>query len=728
MCLCPASVLAEQNKAQESPPLTGQLKINRAALLNPSMDEQIRIDTALELLRNNDQQARAILLEVLTAKDNTTAQMIVCNAIIQSRGWDEVILQPNEFLEPLMVILTEQQGDVAKIAARASLIFPYCRVQSYLMGIIENPALSMQARLNAVYAIQIRPDKEAVSQLLILLDKEGKQISSAAKEALQVWLPLATDEQSWRKNLSKLQRMSRVEILKEWVIAQDERVRQLETQLKNYQQLYIVSQDKIYDGTANDTEKAEFLAGHLGSEYSNVRLWAIQKVDIWLKSGSEVPLAVLSGPLMKLVSDDEVSVRLSTAELLSLLSNVNSAAILLTQLKVEPVPDVRKELLIALGQVCNYAFSPGADFNVDAQIRSEALEIASKYFDGDQAGFAVQVVRKLLLQNGLEKEQAGKYFKLIAESYRKELANKQLQGQLLSEMSRLCSQDSFYRQTASEIFGDIFLKAIDDEDTIICEPAVVGFIKTDQSRAFRLLLDKGFVSHPSEKIRKAVISLAGRVGSQDDMEWLFAIVTSAQAGTEEDKLAWDTIAKLAQGCSASYIVQWTDRYETVLSDAGTKNNRQKILNLLEIAEKKVTNEGPKDLVGTIRVSLAKSYEKSGQYAIAAKYYGLLLTENSDPNERDVLTGEILWVHLKAGQFTQARQLIDNRLLGKDLSGIDDVIVTVIEKYLDQAGETELSALIKALKAVKIENPCPLWQQQLSKWTAPTSVPEPNSPK
>ena len=84
--------------------------------------------------------------------------------------------------------------------------------------------------------------------------------------------------------------------------------------------------------------------------------------------------------------------------------------------------------------------------------------------------------------------------------------------------------------------------------------------------------------------------------------------------------------------------------------------------------------------------------------------------------------------MKAGQFTQVRQLIDNRLLGKDLSGIDDVIVTVIEKYLDQAGETELSALIKALKAVKIENPCPLWQQQLSKWTAPTSVPEPNSPK
>ena len=728
-CLCAASLLAEQNNGQESP-LAAQLKINRAALLNPSMEEQIRIDTALELLRNEDGQARAILLEVLTAKDNAAAQMIVCKAIIQSRGWDEAIIQPKEFLEPLMAILTEQEGDVAKIAAKASLIFPYSQVQPYLMRIIENPELPMQARLNAVYAMQIRPDKEAVSQLLIMLDSEDKQISSAAKEALLVWLPLATDEQSWRKNLSKLERMSRVEILKEWVIAQDGRIRQIEEQLKNYRQLYTAAQNKIFEGIADNKEKAGFLAGQLVSEYSDIKLWAIDKISVWLKSGSEVPLEVLTEPLMGLISDEEVSVRLATAKLLSQLSNVNSADKLFAQLKIESAPEVRKELLTALSQVCNYAFSPGADFNdVDAQIRSDALEIASKYFDGD-AGFAAEVVRKLLLQNGLEKEQAEKYFKLIAESFRKEQTDKQLQGQLLSEMSRLCSQDSFYRQAASEIFGDIFLKAIDDENTIISEPAVVGFIKTDRSRAFQLLLEKGFASHPSEKIRKAVISLASQVGSQNDMEWLFAKATSSGVDMEEDDLAWDAIANLSKNCSATYIVQWTDKYDAVLSDAavGVKNKRQKILSLLETAEKKATDEGSKQLICIIRAKLARGYEKNKQYDIAAKYYGLLLIESNDPNERDVLAGDILWVHLEAGQFEQAKQLIDNRLLSKDLSDVNDLVVTIIKKYLGQANEAESSALVEALRAIKIENPRPLWQQQLSKWASLTSVSEPNNPE
>ncbi|NIA17231.1 MAG: hypothetical protein GWO86_02670, partial [Planctomycetes bacterium] len=162
MGFCGVFVSAESNGEAETL-LTGQLKINRAALLNPSMDEQIRIDTALELLRNEDQRARAILLEVLAAKDNATAQIIVCKAIIQSRGWDEVILRPKEFLEPLTAILKQQNGDVAKFAAQASLIFAYRKLQPHLMEIIKNSELPMQVRLNAIYAMQIRPDKEAVS-------------------------------------------------------------------------------------------------------------------------------------------------------------------------------------------------------------------------------------------------------------------------------------------------------------------------------------------------------------------------------------------------------------------------------------------------------------------------------------------------------------------------------------------------------------------------------------
>ena len=730
MGLCRVSVSVEPNGETETS-LTGQLKINRAALLNPSMDEQIRIDTALELLRNEDQQARAILLEVLAANDNTAAQIIVCKAIIQSRGWGEVILRPKEFLQPLTAILKQQDGGVAKFAAQASLIFEYRQLQPYLMDIIENPALPMQSRLNAIYAMQIRPDKEAVSQLLVLLDNEDKQIAAAAREALQVWLPLATDEQSWRKNLKKLERMSRVEILKEWVTAQDGRIRQLEMRLKNYQQLYIASQDEIYGYITDGGEKAELLVAQLGSEYSDIRSWAIQKVDIWLKSGSKMPLDILSVPLIKLISDEEISVRLAAVKLLGLLSNVNSADKLLVQLRVEQVPEVRKELLAALGQVCNYALSPGAEFSVNASVRIETLEIVSKYFDGDDSYFAAKIVRKLLLQNGLEKEQAGGYFELIADSFEKGSSDTELKGQLLSEMSRLCSQDSFYRQRASEIFGDIFLKAIDDRDVTICEPAVEGFIKTDRNNAFGVLRDKGFTGHSSSKIRKALIELAGQIGGKDDTEWLFTVLTSTGTDAEERKLAWEAMSKLSQDFPAMDIIQLAVKYDAAMipnAAVDTESRCQRALNLFETAERKIINEGSKELLGNVRLKLAACYEKCAQYDMAAKYYGLLLAESLDPNERDALTGAMLGVHLmKGGQFEQVGQLVTNQLLTKDL-GKTDTIVVAIGEYLHQASEAESSTLINALKAIKTESPRPLWQGQLLKWAAPATIVEPNKPQ
>ena len=105
----------------------------------------------------------------------------------------------------------------------------------------------------------------------------------------------------------------------------------------------------------------------------------------------------------------------------------------------------------------------------------------------------------------------------------------------------------------------------------------------------------------------------------------------------------------------------------------------------------------------------------------------MLTESSDPNSRDVFTGDILRVNLEAGQYEQAKQLIANRLLNKDLSEVD-VVANTVEQYLAKADEVELSALIEALKGIEIEQSRPLWQGRLSKWAALVSIAEPNSPE
>ena len=104
-------LFAEPNDTDAN--LSGQLKINRWTLLN-STDEQIRIDTAVELLKNPSSEARGILLEALGVKDNTGAQISVCKAISQFRSFSQLIPDREDFIVPLMDIIRGQNTEVAQ--------------------------------------------------------------------------------------------------------------------------------------------------------------------------------------------------------------------------------------------------------------------------------------------------------------------------------------------------------------------------------------------------------------------------------------------------------------------------------------------------------------------------------------------------------------------------------------------------------------------------------------
>ena len=360
------TLFAEPNDTDAN--LSGQLKINRWTLFN-STDEQIRIDTAVELLKNPSSEARQILLEALGAKDNTGAQTSVCKAISQFRSFSQLIPDREDFIVPLMDILKVQNTEVAKLAAQALLVFTYRQVKNHLEDIIENPGLPVAARKNAIYALQIRPDKEAVSELIELLDNDDKEVASAAGDALQEWLPVARDKKLWRKTLKEFEGKSRTDILRERLLTQEDKVRQLSDEVSKWQKRYILSLDSIYQATADENARGKFIAENLAFDHSSVKLWAIEKINMWRKSGKPLPLEVLQKPLVALVSDPDPAIRLSTAKLLGVLTNVNSADALFAQLKVETKPDVKTEILIALAHVCNFALSPGAEVKINPEIR-----------------------------------------------------------------------------------------------------------------------------------------------------------------------------------------------------------------------------------------------------------------------------------------------------------------------------------------------------------------------
>ena len=248
----------------------GQLKINRWALFN-STDEQIRIDTAAELLKNSDDQARKILIEALASTDNTAAQSSVCKAISKFRNLPQLISNRNDFIGPLMNIIKGQNAESAKLAAQASLVFSFKEVKSHLENIIKSSSLPAVAKRNAIYALQIRPDREIVPILIDLLDSDNKVVSSAAADALQEWLPIGKDKQQWQKIRRDIDR-GRLDIVREKLLSQKDKIRQLNDEVTKWQKRYIASLDNIYQATADDNARAKFVAENLVFEHSLVRL------------------------------------------------------------------------------------------------------------------------------------------------------------------------------------------------------------------------------------------------------------------------------------------------------------------------------------------------------------------------------------------------------------------------------------------------------------------------
>ena len=568
-----------------------------------------------------------------------------------------------------------------------------------------------------------------------LLDDNNEEIASAASEALQEWLPVARDKKLWRKTLKEFEGKNRTDILRERLLAQEDKVRRLSDEVSKWQKRYISSLDNIYQATTDENARGKFIAENLAFDHSLVKLWAIEKINMWRKSGKPFPLEVFQKPLVALVSDPDPVIRLSTAKLLGVLTNVNSADALFAQLKVETKSDVKTEILIAIAHVCNFALSPGAEVKIDPQIRIEALRVSAEFLKKSNPVAAAEVIRNLLLQNGLEESQVKPYFELIADCFKK-TPDEQAKSRLLEEMARLCGSDSFYRLVAAEVFDSIFKEAVNDKNNQIAAPAVVGLTRIDQAGTFSLLKQKGFTSHPSIKIRSELISIAGQIGTADDLEWLGSILLTAAESDDERRQVADAMMNIFQHCKADVLLAWAQRFA---GQARTKNDElitTRTRSLFETAEKKAEAQQDLPLLFSVRRSMADYCASSELYGLAAKYYGILLQSKSesDANQTSEITSRLLNVDLRSGQIESVKQLVANVLLSSDLLP-DAEVSKVLDNYFTANQDSEQTGRIfLAIASIKVsdQNPRPFWSKQLEGWKrlvkiAPSVPAEPNTP-
>lgn len=662
-----------------------KLRFVKTTLLNgPTVQD--RFDAAVSLLKSEEKAARAILLETLAIKDNSAARQAICNTIINSR---HAIADKDDFLKPLLAILAESDGKDARLAAEATLIFEFDEISDALTQIAVSAENPRQIRLNALYALKLRPvEKQAVATIASIINDPDKQVAQAARKALPFWIPAGM---STPEILRYLKRLSSSEVIRKTINFQEKEVRRLENEKDKWQKLYLSSLSREYD-LADDTEKGKILLGRLGSDLVPVRLWALEKVANL--SPSVVLPPQFNTQLLGLISDSDRNVRLMTARLFSKMSDRNPAEKLLARFKVEEYDDIKLELFKALAEACYYAFL-SSKIELPESIRSATLIIAEQYLaesDPEKVAVASEAVRKMLEPNGLEPILVTKYLKLVSARYaRARNEDPKLAGEILGVMASLCRQP-VHSDITSRLYGTYFLKGLQNKDNeAVRRTSVTGLININKTTAFERFKAYAIIDDPSENIRTAVMKLAGEIGKTEDITWLKGRLKS----NGESAVAWEAIKDILQRQNAAQIYDWTNK----LTAGGLSEDR--IMVLLVMAERKAQQEKNSEIVNAVRTELR-------------------------PMQLDV--------HLKAAAFDKAAQIIADRLKEGDMSA-ENPLCEVIEAFMKSATLQQKTSLLNELKAVSSTEVNtkgrPAWQLLLGKWKkmlspvpAPVTVPKP----
>jgi HEAT repeat protein len=707
-------------EADETNQIDTQLRINKTTLLENKNDKN-RIDAATLLLFSDNPAAREILLDVLRRTDNPGARAAVCEALNPRRTWQRPLKNKEDFIKPLIAVITsESDFTIAKLAAEATLIFGYSQVQQELERAASEPSLSAGAKVNVIYALRRHPDKQAVAKLIALLDSPEPPVAEAARSALTaIGFVVSSDPAARRQMLAELQQRGTEAFLRERLVRQETRLRELETDLDTWQTRYLKALDSLYNAiaAADDAAKSAFLAQQLGAPEARVRLWGLDKLEELRKGTSKLKLSEqLQAVLLSLISDPSRQVRSKTARLLALMGELNAAKPLLEQLKIEQDDLVRREVFTALGGACYFASLPTAGHKVSDDVRKETLEWAVRFLgdaDADKARSGADVIGKLLEQEGLKPEDIERYLTALADRYVQAGSgtDQGLRGYMLSAMAGLCAARSTCRVQAAKMYGGLFEQALSDPVVAVRQTAVDGLVNIDNAASLRRLR-KDMLADPSVAVRKRVIDVAGEAGGAQDLEWL----VEKLALPDEGEAAWQAMLKIFRRSNAAVLLDWMARMEGNAL-AGKVLAEQKIA-FLTLVEQKGQSESNTDLVRGAQKSLVQLYIAGNNLKQAAEYLKVMVNTTAAEKEKQRLRSQLLSVYLASSSIDQACDVVGNLLADKNLDlTADGVVVKPIEEYLENLVSADPEALLEGLQQIKVSDPdvARAWRVLVSRW-------------
>jgi hypothetical protein len=683
-----------------------QLRIYREALLQGSTEE-IRVDAAIGLLLNRDTASRDLLVSALRLSDNPGASKAVCKALIKSRAVGTTIGSRDMFLEPLLQLLAGVDVGSARLAAEALLVFRFGDIDVRLNEMSHDTTLDKPVRFNVIYALQIRPEPQALSDLIKLLDEPDTEVARAAETALQeaFGIPVGTGRPVWEQILNDLKQKSPDDIRRERLLRQEMKLREIQTERDRWQRLYLGVLDKQYE-TADETSRTAMVLERLDSDLPAIRLWALDRVDRNPANGQ----AALREKLLTLLNDDSRLVRLKTARVLNNMSALNPAERLLERFRLEKDPEVSLAMFEALGEACFFAFSPGSKIELPEGVKLETLEIAGGYLNSEDIETAkkgAEIVRKLLELNSLPQEQAVYYLERLVQRYELSVQrNTALRGDLLGMMARLCGRGA-QRERAAKMYLPYFADTIGVTDNpSVRLAAATGLSNVDAALALKLFKQHDLIQKGSPALRQLIIEAASQAGQPEDMEWLAGLLVS-NGQADPALLAFRAICQRADGRVAS---EWAVRLDA------TDLQVALVRELLEIAEQKALTGKNEILLSEVRVRLAEWFVRRQTPEQLVAYLDRVKASGGSMVFPDATGARLLEALILGGHYHAAADIVNVRLERASLRK-DSLILAKLDEFFqsNQVVYESKKAFLEILVDLKVNQANPLWSSKIKAW-------------
>ena len=685
-----------------------QLQINKA-MLSSGSDQALQIAAAKQLLLSSDPDARSYLLEVINNPDETKSIQAISLALIQSGQWEEKPIDLIAFADPLLKAMSHPDEETARISAEATVIYSYLTVRERVVDLLESKETSTEYRLKLIYLLRLHiSEKEAIGQLIHLLNHSDPKVAEAAGEALQTWVPVGTDKKLWGSILNDLKKKSPAQIARERLVQQEAKVRELQATLNKWKQMQLNSIDSIYIAIVDSDKKREFLEVYLKHEFDALRIWALGKVEEWRKSPKEVPIE-LGLTLKGLLADSDAKVRALSAEQLGWFGSMEPATALLESIKVEKDSVVKLKMFSALGELC-YADMFRDEPKIVVGVRIELLAMAGVYMaseEDDVIKRGAEVFRKIVEKNGIAEDIVLRYVEQLARGFDK--AKKQekvdLQASLLSEMSRLCEKNSHYNALCVKNYEKIFTKELQSGISTVRLSSLNGLINCNKANAFVAAKKNELYVDQDAQVRELVISLASQVGSHEDLEWLYGIAKT------DGESSWSVLLDILKRSEPPVVKLWIDRLES------DKIKPEKLLAVYLIAEKKQPLQSD-----AIR-KLASYYYSIKEAEKARTYSNQLLSKLTDLKEKESEALLMLNSSLALGDIQGAGLALATIVSMSDIAENDEVIKE-LDKYINDVNITDTikSELIDILLKIELDGR-PIWDEYVKSITGQLAGPK-----